>query len=188
MTRVVVVCLALAGAVPAFAQTPTPTRPAASSTTGSAAAPQKIGFVSSRQITQQTPGYATADSTLQREITAGRDELQKLQQQLDSATRAFDQQSIALSPAAKQTKQHDLQAMQDRYTQRTNELNDRIQQRQQELFGPLNARIRAVIEGLRAEGNFAVIFDIDAQGGSVPSADPTLDLPARVLQRLRSSQ
>ncbi|OLC46527.1 MAG: hypothetical protein AUH68_02560 [Gemmatimonadetes bacterium 13_1_40CM_4_69_5] len=182
MTRALVTCLTLAAAVSLGAQTPTPTRPA------TAPPPVKIAFVSSRAIMQQTPGYAAADSALNRDIQAGRDEIARLQQQMDSAVRAFDQQSIALSPAAKTAKQRELQVLQDRYTQRGTELNDRIQQRQQELFGPLNARIRAVIDGIRAEGNYAMIFDADAQGGGLISADPSLDITAKVLQRLQQAQ
>src|SRR5437867_8943285 len=70
----------------------------------------KIGFISSRQILQQTPGYAAAESTFNKEVQGFRDEVQKLQQQLDSAVRVFDQQVIALSPAAKQQKQKDLRS------------------------------------------------------------------------------
>ena len=180
MTRALVACLTLVAAVSLGAQTPT--RPA------TAPPPVKIAFVSSRTIMQSTPGYAAADSALNRDIQAGRDEIARLQAQMDSAVRAFDQQSIALSPAAKQAKQRELQQLQDRYTQRGTELNDRIQQRQQELFGPINARIRAVIDGLRAEGNYAMIFDADASGGGLISADPTLDITAKVLQRLSQAQ
>src|SRR5438034_6126159 len=92
----------------------------------------KIGFISSRQILQQTPGYASAESTFNKEIQGFKDEVQKLQQQLDSAVRAFDQQSIALSAAAKQVKQRDLQQLQQRFEQRSNELQTRAQQREQE--------------------------------------------------------
>ena len=181
MTRALVACLTLA-AVSLGAQTPTPTRPAA------APPPVKIAFVSSRSIMQQTPGYAAADSALNRDIQAGRDEIARLQQQMDSAVRAFDQQSIALSPAAKQAKQRELQVLQDRYTQRGTELNERIQQRQQELFGPLNARIRAVIDGIRAEGNYAMIIDIGSQvSANIVAYDKSLDITLRVAQRLASS-
>src|SRR5256886_14999828 len=45
----------------------------------------KIGFISSRQILQQTPGYAAAEPTFNKEVQGFRDEVQKLQQQLDSA-------------------------------------------------------------------------------------------------------
>src|SRR5439155_552619 len=110
----------------------------------------KIGFISSRQILQQTPGYAAAESTFQKEVQGFRDEVQKLQQQLDSAVRAFDQQSIALSPAAKQVKQRDLQQLQQRFEQRSNELQTRAQQRETELLQPIQAGVNAVIQGRRA--------------------------------------
>jgi len=148
----------------------------------------KIGFISSRQILQQTPGYASAESTFQKEVQGFRDEVQKLQQQLDSAVRAFDQQSIALSPAAKQAKQRDLQQLQQRFEQRSNELQTRAQQREQELLQPIQARVNAVIQGLRAEANYAVIFDADAPGSSIVAADPALDVTGKVLERLKQSQ
>ena len=148
----------------------------------------KIGFISSRQILQQTPGYATAESTFNKEVQGFRDEVQKLQQQLDSAVRAFDQQVIALSPAAKQQRQKDLQALQQKFEQRSNDLQSRAQQREQELLQPIQARVNAVIQGLRAEGNYALIFDADAPGSNIVAADPTLDITSKVLERLKQSQ
>ena len=114
--------------------------------------------------------------------------MQKLQQQLDSAVQAFDQQSIALSPAARQTKQKDLQTMQQRMEQRTNELQDRARQREQELLQPIQARVTSVIQGIRAEMNYALILDADAAGGLIAAADPALNITARVLQRLSQAQ
>lgn len=178
MKRAVILCFALAGAAPALAQTPTRPAPAA----------MKIAIIHSQDILQSAPGWAAAESTLTREIQGYRDEIQKLQQQLDSAVTAFDQQSIALSPAAKTTKQRELQGMQQRYQQRGSELESRVQQRQQELLGPINARIRAIIDGLRAEENYSLIFDADAQGGVLVSADPALNITAKVIQRLQQSQ
>src|SRR6266508_902243 len=148
----------------------------------------KIGFVSSRQILQLTPGYAAAESTFNREVLSFRGEVQKLQQQLDSAVRAFDQQSIALSPTAKQAKQRELQQLQQKFEQRSNELQGKAAQREQELLQPIQSRVNAVIQGLRAEGNYALIFDADAPGNNIVAADPALDITSRVLERLKQSQ
>jgi outer membrane protein len=148
----------------------------------------KIGFISSRQILQQTPGYAAAESTFSKELQGFRDEVQKLQQQLDSAARAFDQQQIALSPTAKQQKQRDLQQMQQRFEQRSNDLQTRAQQREAELLQPIQARVNAVIQGLRAEGNYTLIFDADAPNSNIVAADPTLDITSKVLARLKQAQ
>ncbi len=148
----------------------------------------KIGFISSRQILQQTPGYAAAESTFNKEVQGFRDEVQKLQQQLDSAVRVFDQQAIALSPAAKQQKQKDLQQLQQKFEQRSNDLQGRAQQREQELLKPIQDRVNAVIQGLRAEGNYALIFDADSPSSNIVAADPALDITSKVLERLKQSQ
>ena len=148
----------------------------------------KIGYINSRQVLQQTPGYQAAESTFEREVKGFRDEVGKMQRQLDSAIQAFDQQSIALSPAAKAAKQKDLQTQTQRLEQRSSELQQRAQQREAELLQPIQARINAVIQGLRAEGNYAIIFDADAQGNAIVAVDPVLDLTKKVLERLRQSQ
>src|SRR2546423_15329702 len=110
----------------------------------------KIGFISSRQILQQTPGYAAAEPTFNKEVQGFRDEVQKLQQQLDSAVRVLDQQAIALSPAGQQQEQEDLQQLQQKFEQRSNDLQGRAQQREQELLQPIQARVDAALKGARA--------------------------------------
>jgi len=180
MSRFVLVCLAALA-----------TAPTASLAQGSAPAPTgplKIAFINSREILQRTPGYAVAESTYLKEVDGFRGEVQKLQASLDSAVQAFDQQSIALSPAARQTKQRDLQAMQQRLETRTNELQDRARQREQDLLQPIQARVNSVIQGIRAELNYSLILDADAPGGIIVAADPALNITAKVLQRLQQAQ
>ena len=77
-----------------------------------------IGFVNTEQILRQTPGYDEADSTLAAERAVYQQEANSLQQQLDSAMAAFDQQQLVLSPQAREEKVTELR-----------DLNDRIQQR-----------------------------------------------------------
>jgi outer membrane protein len=148
----------------------------------------KIAFINSQEILQRTPGYAAAESTYRKELAASQAEVQKLQQQLDSAVQALDQQSIALSPAARAAKQKDLQAMQQRMEQRGTALQTRLQQREQELLGPLRARINGVLQGIRAEMNYSLIIDADAGDGFIAALDPALNITSRVLQRLSQAQ
>ena len=185
MRRVVLVCLVTALGAPAAAQNPpapTSSRPATA-----AGSQSRLAFISSRTILDSTPGYAVAESTFFREFQAMRDEVQKLQQQLDSAVQAYDQASIALSPAAKDAKRRELQQLQDRMGQRSSELDSRARARNQELLGPFQARINTIIQGIRAEGNYAMIFDADAQGNGIVAADPMLNLTAKVIERVRQS-
>jgi Skp family chaperone for outer membrane proteins len=185
MRRVVYVCLVAGLATPLAAQNPpaSSARPAAPPPAGA----PKIAFISSREILDSTPGYAAAESTFYAEFQDMRNEVQKLQQQLDSAVQAFDQASIALSPAAKEAKRQELQQMQQRMTQRSNELDTRARARNQELLGPFQARINTIIQGMRAEGNYAMIFDADAQGNNIVAADPALDLTPKIIARVRQA-
>ena len=172
MSRFVLVCLAALAAAPSVAS----------------AQGVKIAFINSREILQKTPGYAAAESTYLKEVDGFRTEVQKLQQQLDSAVQALDQQSIALSPAVRRARQDSLQAMQRRMDQRTNQLQDQARQREQELLSPIQARVNSVIQGIRAELNYAYILDADAPGGLIVAADPALNITAKVLQRLQQAQ
>jgi len=180
MSRFVLVCLAALAAAPsaALAQSPGPAPSGA----------LKIAFINSREILQKTPGYAAAESTYLKEVDGFRTELQKLQTQLDSAVQAFDQASIALSPAARQTKQKDLQGMQQRLEQRNTELQDKARQREQDLLAPIQSRVNGVIQGIRAELNYSLILDADAPGALIVAADPALNITAKVLQRLQQAQ
>jgi outer membrane protein len=190
MQRLVLVSLAAVAAVAGLVTAPTPlAAQGASPTSALAPAPvAKIAFINSQEILQRTPGYAAAESTYRKELQASQTEVQKLQQQLDSAVQALDQQSIALSPAARAAKQKDLQAMQQRMEQRGSELQSRLQQREQELLGPLRARINSVLQGIRAELNYSLILDADAGGGLIAALDPALNITSRVLQRLSQAQ
>lgn len=191
MQRLVPVSLAAVAAVALLMAAPLSLHAQAGGASSSATAPAavaKIAFISSQEILRRTPGYAAAESTYRKELQASQVEVQKLQQRLDSAVQALDQQSLVLSPATRQAKQKDLQAMQQRMEQRGNELQEKLQQREQELLGPLRARINSVLQGIRAEMNYSLILDADAGGGFIAAIDPALNITPRVLQRLSQAQ
>lgn len=145
-----------------------------------------IAYVNAEEVLRQTPGYAQAESTFNAEMESYRREIERLRRQLDSAGAAFDQQSVLLSPTARQERLQELRRLQQQADARTNELNTRAQQRRAELVAPLEDRIQRVIDGLRAERNLSVIFDVAAPGNTIISADPALDLTRVVIQRLSS--
>jgi outer membrane protein len=152
-----------------------------------AAADGRLGWVNSEKILQALPEYAAAESTYQVELASYRAEVQRMSAQLDSMKAALDQQAIVLSPSAKQARQDSITAMDRRSQARYNELQQKAVQRERELTAPVEQRIKAVIEGIRAERNLAFIFDVSAQGSAVVAADLTLDLTPVVLQRLRAA-
>ncbi|MDQ2669191.1 MAG: OmpH family outer membrane protein [Gemmatimonadota bacterium] len=146
----------------------------------------KIGYINSREILRQTPGYPAAESTFSRELEGFRAEVVKLQSTLDSAATAFEQNSVMLSPTQRDARRKELEAKQTELEQRTQALQQQAATRERELLEPIQQRINTVIDGIRAEGNYAVIFDLAAPGATIVSIDKSLDLTARVVERLKS--
>ena len=158
--------------------------------TGSLAAQQagtpKLAYVNTQAILKQTPGYVKAESTFTKELANYRVEVQKLQASLDSAASDFDQQSVMLSPTQRAAKRKDLQTQQQKLEQRTQELQQQAATRDRELLDPIQNKVNSVIEGVRAAGNYAMIFDVSAPNNGIVTADKTLDLTQRVIQQLKA--
>jgi outer membrane protein len=90
-----------------------------------------------------------------------------------------------LSPSAKQTKEKQLRDMQQQLQQRSQDFQTRVQQRESELIGPIEQRLRGIIEGIRAERNISMIFDVGRQTSNIIAADPSLNITPLVIQRLK---
>lgn len=146
----------------------------------------KVGYVNTQTILKQTPGYVKAESTFTKELANYRVEVQKLQASLDSAASDFDQQSVMLSPTQRAARRKDLQAQQQKLEQRTQELQQQAATRERELLDPIQNKVNSVIEGVRAAGNYAMIFDVSAPNNGIVTADKSLDLTQRVIQQLKA--
>ena len=145
------------------------------------AAQAKLGFVNIQQIMTQAPGLAEARATFETEMQRAQPELQRMAAELDSLQTALQRQTATLTEAARTQRQTDLQTRYTTYQQR----QVALQQREQELLAPISQKVEAVIEAIRKEGGFSLIFD-SAESGIV-AADPTLDLTNRVLDRLKTA-
>jgi outer membrane protein len=180
-----VAALAILCAVPAAAQQKQPAAKPAAGTAASGAS--RVAFLNAQRILQATPGWSAAESTFAKESDGYRTELQRLQATLDSAASDFEQQSVVLSPSQRQAKRQELENKRQQVEQRAQELQQKAGQRQRELLEPLQGRVNGIIEAVRAEGGYAIVFDVSAPGNSVVAADRTLDLTERVIQRLKGS-
>lgn len=165
-----------------------PSQPKPAADAADAAGATRIGFVNIQAILKSTPGYAKAESTFAKELDGYRSEVQKLQAGLDSAAQDFEAQSAVLSPTQRTQRRKDLEGQQEKLQQRTQELQQKAAGRERELLDPIQARVNSVIEGIRAAGNYAIIFDVSAPGNGVVTGDKSLDLTQRVLQQLQAAK
>lgn len=145
----------------------------------------RVAYVNVQRILAEAPGTTDAQQAFERDMESFRAELENLENELDALQTNFDRQQATMTAEIRQQHQTEMQQKFIAYQQRQAELEETLQQRQSELLGPIMDRIISVTEQVRAEGNYAMIFD--AAAGGLVTADPTLDLSDQILQRLRSS-
>jgi outer membrane protein len=179
MKYVVRALLALAG-IPLLAMAPG--RAAAQQPAGAV----KVAFVNMQRILSETPGYAQAESTLATENASYRTEVQQMQARLDSMANALQEQGALLSPQARQARRQALETQQTQAQQRFNDLQQKAAQRQEELVGPVYNRAVAVVEKLRQDGGYAIVFDVSSQGSAIVTADRALDLSDKAIAALKT--
>jgi outer membrane protein len=149
-----------------------------------AQAPVKIGYINSQAILDQTPGAQDASQQFEQEMQTMRAELQPAADSLDRLIEQYEAQSLTLSPEAKQRREQEIRTRQQSLQQRASELDQRASARRAELVQPIMDRVSRVIEEMRVEGGYHVIFDVAA--GSIIAADESLDLTQEVLRRLQA--
>lgn len=154
---------------------------------GSAAAqtqPAKIGYINSQRIMAEAPGTSEAQQAFEADMATYRVELERLETEINTLQETLDRQQATLAADALQARQQEIQQKFMAYQQRRTELEETAQRRQGELVGPIMEKISAMIEQIRIDGSYAMIFD--AAAGSLITADPAYDLTEQVLTRLRA--
>jgi len=157
--------------------------PATSSSGGSL----KIAYVNSQKILAQVPGRSEAEAQMQKEMEGYRAEVQKMSDSLNALVSAYNKAEPTLSATAKQTRQKDIQTKESAYQQRVQQLEQQAQQRQAELMRPIMEQINKVIEQIRSEDGYAMVFDAGNQAGVVVAADSSLDITDKVITRLKAA-
>jgi outer membrane protein len=145
----------------------------------------KIGYIDSQAILDQDPSAQAAQQQFEASLATYQAEVQQMGEDLQRLIDQYEQQQAMLSEEAKANREEEIRIKQTQYQQRITELEQQAGARQAELVEPVMQRITAVIEDIRAEGNYSMIFDVAAQG--IISADPALDLTAEVVRRLQAA-
>lgn len=152
-----------------------------------AAAPasaQKLGYINSRTILDEAPGAKEAREQFDKEMAQYRTEASQMGEELRRMMQQFEQQQLTLSPQAKEERRNAINQKQDEYQRRLEQLDTQAQRRQDEIFQPIMAKVNQVIDQIRREGSYGIIFDVGA--GAIIAADPALDLTSEVIRRLRA--
>jgi outer membrane protein len=156
---------------------------------GSAAAQAgpKFGYVNSAKILADAPGRAEAEAQFNTEVKAYQAQLQRMSDSLKLLADNFDKEAPKLDSAARETRASSIRTKEADYQKRAQTLDQQMQTRQAELVRPLMEQLQKIIEQVRAEDNYAMIFDVGSQTSIIVAADKSLDITDKVMARLKAA-
>lgn len=146
----------------------------------------KIGYINSALLLQQAPGRSEAEAQFEREVGVYRQQIQRMDDSLRTLVASFDRESPKLDSVAREARRKSIGLREVEYQTRARGLDSTMQARQAQLVKPIMERVQNVIEAIRTEDGYAMIFDVGSQVSVVVAADKKLDLTDRVLARLKS--
>jgi outer membrane protein len=150
-----------------------------------AQAAAKFAYVDSRVILQRAPGRQQAQSQFEREMNAWQAQVKVMGDSLRAMVSAYEKAESTLTAPQKEVRQKEIRDKQTEYQTRTQELEQKAQEREMELVQPIMTQIREVLDRMRAEEGYMFIFDVGASSGMIVAADKNLDITERVIARLR---
>lgn len=159
---------------------------AATAGSASAQAAPKFGFINSAAILADAPGRAEAENQFKTEVAAYQAQLQRMSDSLQTMAANFDKESPKLDSVTRASRAKTIQDKEADYQNRAKALDLQMQNRQAELIRPLMENLQKVIEQVRAEDNYAMIFDVASQTSVIVAADKNLDITQKVLARVKA--
>jgi len=150
------------------------------------ATPAKIAYINSAALLAQAPGRAEAEAQFDREVGVYRQQIQRMDDSLKTLVAAFDRDAAKMDSVAREVQRTSIGRREAEYQTRARGLDSTMQVRQAQLVKPIMERVQAVIEAIRTEDGYSMIFDVGNQTSVVVAADKKLDLTDRVLARLKA--
>ena len=150
-----------------------------------AQAPVKLAYINSQKILADAPGRAEAEATYNREMATAREQLQRMDDSLKAMVATYEKDAPGLDSARRDARGKTIRDTEQAFSTRAADLNNQMQQRQADLARPLMDQVSHVLDEVRTQGGYTMIFDVGAQGSALVSADKSLDLTDAVLAKLK---
>ena len=147
---------------------------------GEVNAQTKIGYISSQELVSVMPETKKADSSLKELQSALVQNYTDKQNAFYAAIEKFNKDSATLSPSVKTVKRNELTKLSQELGGEEERIQQQLQQRQQELVGPINKRAYEAVQAVAKEGGYTYVFEKEALLVA-PPGDDILPLVAKKL-------
>ena len=146
----------------------------------------KIAYVNPQALFANAPGRVQAESAFVKETETFRAELGRMSDALNAMMTAYQKDEPRLTAADKERRQRAIGLKEDSLRGRQQQLEQQANQRQNELMAPIMEAVRKVLEDIRAEDGYAMIFSSEPGASPILAADKNLDITDRVVARLKT--
>lgn len=147
----------------------------------------RIAFINSAAILAEAPGRAEAEAQFKNEVTAYQAQLQRMSDSLQTMAATFEREAARLDSTTRVSRAKVIQDRETTYQTRARQLDQQMQSRQAELIRPIMENLQKIIEQVRVEDGYAMIFDVASQTSVIVAADKQLDLTQKVLARVKAA-
>lgn len=145
---------------------------------------QSVAYIDSQAVLAAAPGIAEAETEFNRLRDEFGAELDRMRADLETQISTYQQQQATLLPNVRTAREDAIRAAETRYQARLEEVEAQMATSQTRLIQPIIDQMTDLIEAIRAEGGYSLIFD--TAGQSIVAADPALDLTQRVITRIQA--
>jgi outer membrane protein len=151
-----------------------------------AASGAKIAYIRSHEVLAAAPGATDAQAAFNKEVERVQATEKTWSDSLQGLIADYGKQEATLSATDKDARKKAIQDHQQDWSKRDQELQQQLQQKRNQLIQPIMDQINRVIEDVRSQDGYAMIFDAQADGAAIVAADKNLDLTDRVISKLKS--
>jgi outer membrane protein len=147
---------------------------------GEVNAQSKIGFISSQELVSIMPETRKADSTLQDLRNVLIQSATEKQNAFYAAVEKYNKDSATFSSSVKSVKRNELTKLGQDLSGEEERIQQQLQQRQQELLGPINKKAYEAVQSVAKENGYGYVFEKEALLVA-PPGDDILPLVAKKL-------
>lgn len=144
----------------------------------------RVGYVDLQKALQTVEAGRNAKSSLEKEVSGKKAELEKAQAGLQKEAEEFEKKVAIMNDSAKATKQAELQKKFVDLQKSAAESQMNLQNRERELTKPIIDALRAIIESVGKEKGFQLI--LERNEGAVLFAQGGEDLTENVIEKFNS--
>jgi outer membrane protein len=146
----------------------------------------KIAYLDSQKILDGTPGRTAIGAQLEKEMAPLNARMKAINDSNAAMLQKYQADAVSLSADAKATRQKEIGEKQRSWQQQVDSLNSIADSRRTELEGPMIELLKKIINEIRQEDGYWIVFDIAGQGGAnIVAIDKNLDISERVLTRYK---